>query len=180
MAQLLEMQTRPAGVPGPGRWVVDPARTRVTCSGRASRIAPTVRAWFRATTGAVDIAADDGKSSLEVIIDIASVTTGRAVWDLAIQTADPLSAAAYPTATYRSCSITWTEPGHAEIDGELELAGATQPVSLAVRYRYQNQDAVELAATGSIVSRDRLNVPGLTYLVPRQFALDIETVAVPA
>jgi polyisoprenoid-binding protein YceI len=178
MAQLLATRTRPAGVPGPGRWLVDTARTRVNCSGRASRLLPTVRAWFAATGGEVRIGDDPDDSGLEVTIDVGSLTTGTGAWDQALRAADPLSAAVFPLATYRSRSIRWTAPGKADIDGDLELAGGTQQVPLAVRYR-DDEDVVKLSATGSIVSNVPVSIPGLSYLVPRRFALDIEAVAVP-
>jgi polyisoprenoid-binding protein YceI len=179
MAQLLATRTRPAGLPGPGRWLVDPARTRVSCSGRASRLLPTVKAWFAATAGEISIGDDPDDSALEVSIDVANLSTGKGAWDQALRAADPLSAAVYPVATYRSRSIRWTAPGRAEIDGDLELSGGTQRVSLSVAYR-DDEDAVELSAIGSIENRAPGNIPGLSYLVPRRFALDIQAVAVPA
>jgi polyisoprenoid-binding protein YceI len=178
MAQLLETRTRPASVPGPGRWIVDPARTRVNCSGRASHLLPTVRAWFAATAGEVCIGDDPNDSGLEVTIDVGSLTTGSGAWDQALRSADPLSAAVFPVATYRSRSIRWTGPGKAEIDGDIELGGGTQQVPLAVSYR-DDGNVVKLTAAGSIVSDVPVSIPGLSYLVPRRFALDIEAVAVP-
>jgi polyisoprenoid-binding protein YceI len=179
MAQLLATRTRPAGVPGPGRWLVDPARTRVNCSGRASRLLPSVQAWFAATAGEIRVGDELDDSGLEVSIDVASLRTGKSSWDQALRAADPLSAVRYPVATYRSRSIRWTAPGQAEIDGDLELGGGTQQVSLSVSYR-DGEDVVELTATGSIVNEAPVNIPGLSYLVPRRFALDIQAVAVPA
>ena len=179
MAQLLVTRTRPAGVPGPGRWIVDPARTRVNCSGRASRLFPTVQAWLAATGGEIRIGEDPDDSDLDVSIDIANLTTGKGAWDQALRAADPLSAETHPVATYRSRSIRWTAPGQAEIDGDLELCGGTQQVSLSVRYR-DDEDEVELNATGSIVNQAPVNIPGLSYLVPRRFALEIQAVAIPA
>jgi polyisoprenoid-binding protein YceI len=178
MAQLLATRARPAGVPGPGRWLVDPARSRVICSGRASLLLPTVRAWFAASAGEVRIADDPGDSGLDVVIDVASLTTGKGPWDQALRAADPLSASAFPTATYRSRSIRWTGPGHAEVVGDLDLGGRTQQVALTVEYRDRDDD-VELTASGSIAAETRINVPGFSALIPRQFALDIEAVAVP-
>jgi polyisoprenoid-binding protein YceI len=175
--ELLTTRTRPAGVPGPGRWLVDPARTRVNCSGRASRLLPTVRASFAATAGEVRIGDDPADSGLEVTIDVGSLSTGKGAWDQVLRAADPLLAAAFPVATYRSRSIRWTAPGQAEIDGDLELGGAAQQVSLAVSYR--DDDEVVLTAAGSIVSTSPVSIPGLSYLVPRRFDLDIEAVAVP-
>jgi polyisoprenoid-binding protein YceI len=177
MAQLLATRTRPAGVPGPGRWIVDPARTRVNCSGRASRLLPTVQAWFAATAGEIRIGDDPNDSGLDVSIDVAHLTTGNGAWDQALRAADPLSATRYPVATYRSRSIRWTAPGQAEIDGDLELSGGSQRVSLSVSYR-DGEDEVELSATGSIMNQSPVSIPGLSYLVPRRFALDIQAVAI--
>jgi polyisoprenoid-binding protein YceI len=177
MAQLLATRTLPAGVPGPGRWLLDPARTRVICSGRASRLLPTVRAWFAATSGEVRIAEDPADSALEVTIDVASMTTGRTAWDHALRAADPLSATDHPVATYRSHSIRWTAVGRAEIDGTLELSGGTQQVPLAVTYHDQGDQLVTLSATGSIVNHSPVSLPGLSSLVPHRFALDIDAVA---
>jgi polyisoprenoid-binding protein YceI len=179
MAQLLATRTHPAGVPGPGRWIVDPARTRVNCSGRASRLLPTVQAWFAATAGEIRIGDDPDDSGLDVTIDVANLTTGKGAWDQALRATDPLSTAMYPVATYRSRAIRWTAPGQAEIEGDLELSGGTQQVSLSVSYR-DREDVVELSATGSIVNQAPVNIPGLSHLVPRRFALDIQAVAVPA
>jgi polyisoprenoid-binding protein YceI len=178
MAQPQATLVRPAGVPGPGRWLVDPARTRVNLSGRAARVLPTVRARFDATAGEIRIGDDPRDSGIEVSIDVATLTTGTSAWDQALRAADPLSAEQFPVATYRSRSIRWTGPGRAEVDGDLELGGSRQQVSLAVSYR-DDADQVELSASGSIVNRARVNIPGLSALVPRRFTLDIAAVAVP-
>jgi polyisoprenoid-binding protein YceI len=190
LQQLLKSRSRPAGAPGPGRWIVDPARTRVNFSGRASRLLPTVRAWFAAAAGEVRIGDDPDDSDLEVVVDVASLTTGKGAWDQALKAADPLSAAAFPVATYRSRSVRWTGPGQAKVDGDLELSGGTQPVSLVVSYEtdqsdldalsgWFSRDEVLLKAAGSIVNESPASIPGLSYLVPRRFDLDIRAVAIP-
>ena len=178
MPQLLATRTSHAGVPAPGRWVLDSARTRVSISGRASRFLPTVRAGFAAASGEVCISDDPTDARLEVSVGVASLSTGKAAWDQALRAADPLSAASFPVATFRSRTIRWIEPGHAHIDGELELTGRRQPVSLSASYHDDGE--VTLTAAGSIVSEKSVSVPGFSYLVPREFTLDIEAVAVPA
>ncbi len=177
MQQLLATRSRPTVVPGPGRWIIDPARTKVNFSGRTSRLFPTVHASFAASAGEVHISDDPEDSDLVVTVDVASLTTGKAAWDQALRAADPLSATAFPVATYRSRSIRWTGPGEAEIDGDLELSGGAQPVSLVVSY--EEADEIVLEAAGSIVNDSPVSIPGLSYLVPRRFDLNIQAVAVP-
>jgi polyisoprenoid-binding protein YceI len=166
------------GIPAPGWWLLDPARTTVTCSGRASRLAPTVRARFGVVGGHVAVAEDPGDSQLEVVVDLRSLTTGRAAWDQVLHAADPLGAATSPLATYRSSAIEWRAPGHAAVAGSLGLGDRAQGVSLTVRYDYEGE-GVRLAATGDM-AQPAAPVPGLSYLMPRRFTLDIRAFAIPA
>jgi polyisoprenoid-binding protein YceI len=167
----------PAHGPAPGLWLLDPVETVVTCSGRASRLAPTVRAQLAVVSGHVAID-DAARSELEVIVDVHSLTTGRASWDQILHSADPLKAATSPLATYRSHTVTWQAPGHAAVAGFLGLAGATHPLPLDVEFEY-GDGGVRLSATGTL-AHPTLSLPGLGYLVPRQFTVDIHAVAVAA
>jgi polyisoprenoid-binding protein YceI len=168
----------PTSVPAPGLWRLDPATATVTCSGRASRLAPSVWARLAVVAGHVAVAENPEQSSLEVVVDLHSLTTGKAAWDQILHAADPLGAAASPLATYRSSAIDWQEPGHATVDGFLGLATGARAVVLDVEYEYDDA-GVRLAAAG-VMAQPARPMPGLSYLMPRRFTLDIRAFAVPA
>lgn len=159
-----------------GRWVLDPARTVVSFSGRASALAPTFRASFASVTGVVDTA---GPARLSVDVDVTSITTGNRTWDDLLRRLDPFDAARCPVATYRGAAELSVGP-EVRVVGNLELRGVLQPVQLAARGPTRG-DEVVVTATGSIDRRHfgvRCDLPGVGRFVPSVMRLEIEATAV--
>ena len=88
-------------LPPAGDWLVETGRSKVSFSGRASRIAPTVRAQFDAVRGGLHLADDLNGSRVGVCVDVRTVTTGNPVWDELLRTADPFRAGQHPLGPFR-------------------------------------------------------------------------------
>jgi polyisoprenoid-binding protein YceI len=169
------------GLPPAGSWLIETARSSVSFSGRASRLAPTVRAEFGAVHGGLHLAADPNGSRVGVCVDVRTVTTGNALWDDLLRVADPFRAADHPLAHYVSTAVRWTGTDFS-VEGVLELAGAKMALILKAAVGENADRTVMLRAHGSIDPRSagiRLDLPGGRLLMPRSMQLSIAVTATP-
>jgi polyisoprenoid-binding protein YceI len=161
-------------LPEPGDWQIDSQASTVAFCGRASRIAPTVRARFQDVHGELHLADDPERSSVEVDLDVRSLTTGNAVWDDMLRVADPFHVGSHPHARYVSSRVRWDGRSFT-VEGQLHLGGARISLTLTATITTSGDD-VHLEATGTIDPKAagiRLNVPGASLLVPRAMTLTI-------
>jgi polyisoprenoid-binding protein YceI len=115
---------------------------------------------FNKTSGKVvlDKAAKSG--AVDVVIDTTSVDTGSPLFNEHIQGPDFLDTAKYPTATFKSTSVSFDGDKPATITGNLTLKGVTLPVTLKVT-GYQlmphpmlKNDAIGANATATVKRTD--------------------------
>jgi polyisoprenoid-binding protein YceI len=90
------------------------------------------RGKFTKSSGTIvlDRAAKTG--SLDITIDAASVDFGNEKLSNHAKTADMFDVAKFPTAHYKSKSITFQGDTPVAVEGELTLHGVTKPVTLAI------------------------------------------------
>jgi polyisoprenoid-binding protein YceI len=184
MANALHIQGRDpqgsaAALPPAGEWIVNTGPSRVSFSGRASRIAPTVRAEFGAVRGGLHLADDPDGSRVGVCVDVRSVTTGNPVWDELLRAADPFRSAQHPLAHYASTAVCWTGSGF-DVQGDLDIAGVSVALALEATMRENRDGTVTLSAQGTIdprTARIQLDLPGARLLMPRQLRLSIAVIA---
>ena len=160
-----------------GTWLLDPTRTSVAFSGRASRLAPTFRAGFTSVSGYVEFGTT---TQLAVDIDVRSISTGNRAWDELLHSLDPFDATRCPKAVYRG-SADLEYDSRVAVGGALELRGVLQPVRLTAQVRPRATDEVLVTATGEIDRRlfgVRCDLPGLGRLVPSVMRLEISVTAV--
>lgn len=172
-------QATQVGLPPAGDWLVQTSRSVVSFSGRASRIAPTVRAAFGDVRGGVHLAADPNASRVGVCVDVRTISTGNPVWDDMLRVANPFRAHEHPLAHFASSAVTWTGAGF-RVRGVLELAGRETDLTLSATVRENDDDTVALLAEGTIDPRAAgisLNLPGARLLVPRAMNLTIAVIA---
>ena len=117
-------------VPAPGTWTIDPGHTEVAFVGRHFMMT-RVRGRFTGVEGAIVVADDPRRSTVEVTIDMASVESGSAARDEHLRSEDHFDVGRHPTATFRSTAVDWTGPT-AAVAGELTIVGVTRPVTLDV------------------------------------------------
>jgi len=117
-----------AGAAHAADYAIDPSHTYATFEiGHFGT--STNRGRFDKKEGKIqfDRAAKTGK--IDVSLDIASVNTGSAAFDKHLQSAEIFDAAKYPTARFVSDKLVFNGDKVAEVQGQLTLAGKTQPVT---------------------------------------------------
>lgn len=87
---------------------------------------------FDRTTGKIVFDAEAEKGSVDIVIDMKSVSTGSPTFNEHIQGEDFFDTAAYPTATFKSTAVKFVAGKPASIDGNLTIKGVTLPVMLTV------------------------------------------------
>lgn len=138
---------------------------------------------FNKTTGKVvfDKAAKTG--SVDIVIDTKSVDTGFATFDDHIQGEDFLDTAKYPTATFKSTSVTFEGDKPAKIEGNLTIKGVTKPVTLTVTsflampHPMQKKDAIGANAF-TVIKRTEFNAGKYAPNVGDEVRIDIALEAI--
>jgi polyisoprenoid-binding protein YceI len=175
--------TRTAGTKlSTGTWTIDPAHAEVGFVGRHFGLTK-IRGRFVGVTGTVVVANDPGASSVDVTIDMASVSSGDQTRDDHLRSADFFAVDQYPHARFRSTSIA-IDGSVVVVVGDLTIRGVTHPVRLDAEFLGEVIDPwgnvrTVFSARGRIDREDW----GLTWnmlleagglLVSKEIALEIE------
>lgn len=175
----------PAVVDLDGEWAVDAAGSRVAFSGRTSRFLPVVAARFPEVAGTLRVDVAAGAVDIDVDIAVGSVTSGNPLWDELIDAADPFAASDHPVARFRGgvdgLGVALSGAGVAAVSGDLTLRGLRRPLALTARWTPQRA-GLRIVAQGTVDRRDyglRLDVPGLSRLMPQLMTVTIDLLAVP-
>jgi polyisoprenoid-binding protein YceI len=125
-----------------GTWDLDPAHTRLGFAARHAMVA-TVRGNFAVFSGVLQLdQAEPAKSSAEVEVDAASITTGTQTRDDHLRSADFLDADNHPKIIFRSTHAEATDdPEVYKLHGELVIKGASRPVTLDLEFQGSSPDA---------------------------------------
>ena len=169
-------------LPAPGVWTIDPGHAEVGFVGRHFGLTK-VRGRFTGVSGTATIAEDLSASTVDVRIDVASVSSGDKSRDDHLRSADFFDIEHHPQATFRSKRVD-VRGSNATLYGELTIKGVSRPVTLTVAYvghavdPWGNERAV-FSARGRINREDW----GLTWnmvldagglLVSKEITLEIE------
>ena len=126
-------------VPAAGNWGVDPAHSSFEFIAR--HMMARVRGRFTKFTAAVSIAEQPEQSSVDVELDVDSVTTRDDNRDRHLRSPDFFEVEKYPTISFRSIAL---RPGKDdnrwELDGDLTIIGETRPVTWDVEFHGATQD----------------------------------------
>lgn len=113
------------------RWAIDPRRSRLSFSLRHI-VVQHIEGRFERWGGTVFVDRDQPSlSSVEVWIDLPSITTGDAQRDDHVRSAEFLDVEHFPRATFRS-QVVQVHDGHVTIDGRLELHGASRDLRVEI------------------------------------------------
>ncbi len=118
-----------------GTWAIDPVHSSISFSVR-HLVVSKVRGTFGAFSGAVTVAAD-GTPSVSAEIDVASVHSGNEQRDAHLRAPDFFDVEKYPTATFRSTSVTADGDGY-RVEGDFTLKGVTRRITLPVEFNGVN------------------------------------------
>jgi polyisoprenoid-binding protein YceI len=120
-------------------WTIDASHSGIHFSVRHLVIAK-VRGKFTSFNGALELdEADLTKSKVDVSIDIASVNTSDEKRDAHLRSGDFFDVERFPTATFKSTSITKSGDGYL-VKGELNVHGVTKEVDLNTTFEGIGKD----------------------------------------
>jgi polyisoprenoid-binding protein YceI len=120
-------------LPPPGVWTIDPAHSMVSAVAQHLGLS-SVHGRFTQFGGRIAIAEDPLRSSVEAVIEAASIDTGNAMRDGHLRSPDFLDADVHPKLTYRSTGLTPAGENRWTVHGELAMHGLTRPVDLDLSY----------------------------------------------
>jgi polyisoprenoid-binding protein YceI len=117
----------------PGIWQIDPAHSTVAATAVHLGFAK-VHGRFRTFAGTLTVADPLELSSVDVIIEAASIDTDNPDRDAHLRSPDFLDVAAFPQIRYTGHRLTVLSPDSWQLNGRLTLKSVTQPVRLDVKY----------------------------------------------
>lgn len=176
-------------LPAAGTWEIDPGHADVSFTGR-HLIVTKVRGRFTDVRGTVRVGERMADSQVDVVIGMASVTSGSETRDDHLRSADLFDVERFPEATFRSVRTEWSGT-QGVVHGELTIHGVTRQVALDASFEGQVRDpwggvrAIFSATT--TVNREDF---GITWNVPLEaggllvsrdvtITIDVETVLQP-
>jgi polyisoprenoid-binding protein YceI len=127
-----------SSVPATGTWDIDPGHTDLAFVGRHLMVTK-VRGRFTGVRGAVTIAEDLADSTVDVVIDMASVESGSRMRDDHLRSAELFDVERFPQATFRSVSVDWSGRS-GTVHGDLTIHGVTRRVPLEVGFEGHIRD----------------------------------------
>lgn len=152
-----EMATRTTGT-----WKLDPSHTQVGFAVKHLMIS-TVKGRFTKVDGSAGIDPVTGAPSVDVSIDVASISTGDEKRDAHLRSPDFFQADAHPTMQFRAGRIDGDLEARFALHGELTIRGTTRPVVLEVTNEGHARDPW---------GGDRLGVTASTRISRREFGLE--------
>jgi len=180
----------PATQVTPGIWEIDPTHSEVGFTARHMMVSK-VRGRFGTFSGTITTAEDPTQSSVEAVIDVASVDTSNQQRDNHLRSADFLDAEKYPEIVFRSTGVR-PDGNYWVVDGELTVHGVTRPVPLLLELNGVRQDPygntrAGFSASTEINRRDfgvTINMPmdggGAVVSDRINISLEVEAVLKPA
>lgn len=138
----------------------------------------TQQSRFDRTTGTVTLDAEARTASVDVSIDMKSVSTGSELFNGHIQGADFLDTTQFPIATFKSTAVKFDGDRPVSIDGNLTIKGVTKPVRLTVTafhhamHPMMKKDAIGADAT-VVIKRSDFNAGKYVPLVSDEVTLSI-------
>ena len=133
MASTFTREYQGLQIPEAGTYTLDKGHTTVEFVGRHLMITK-VRGRFTDFDGNVVIGESPERSSVEVTIDAASVSSGDEKRDGHLRSPDFLDVEQYRHITFRSTSVEVNRGGTAKVTGDLTVRDVTRPVTLDVEF----------------------------------------------
>ena len=92
----------------------------------------TQRGRFDKVSGKLTLDRAAKTGSVDVTIDVASISTGVAKLDEHLKSEDFFNVAKYPTITFKSKKLNFNGDKPTSVDGEMTLLGVTKPLTLTI------------------------------------------------
>lgn len=125
-------------LPAAGVWEIDPQHSTVEFVVR--HMLTKLRGRFDDFSATIRVGERPDESSVQAVIQAASINSGAPQRDEHLRSADFLDAADRPTIGFRSESVRQTGPSTLEVTGPLTIRDVTREVTLEVEYLGQVRD----------------------------------------
>jgi polyisoprenoid-binding protein YceI len=145
------------------KWAIDGAHSSLEFSVKHMVFA-TAKGRFAEFSGIVNFDPENVEaSSVDVEIDVASVSTSQAQRDAHLHSPDFFDVETFPVATFKSTSVSGT-PDDLKVTGDLTLRDVTRPITLKAEFLGQgvNPFGVTVAAFSATTKINRTEF-GLNY-----------------
>jgi polyisoprenoid-binding protein YceI len=120
-------------LPLPGTWKIDPSHSEIRFVVRHMMISK-VHGRFREFEGTIRIGERPEDSSVEVMIEAASIDTGDRTRDEHLRSADFLDVERYPYLRFTSSSVQPGENGRWQVIGDLTVRDVTRQITLSMEF----------------------------------------------
>lgn len=120
-------------IPAPGTYTIDPSHSSVSFSARHLMVSK-VRGRFAVTAGTIVVGEHATDSSVEAVVDAASVHSGDSARDEHLRSDDFFATESFPTIEFRSFAVDNRGDGEFTLTGDLTVRGVTRPVVLEGEY----------------------------------------------
>jgi polyisoprenoid-binding protein YceI len=153
------MSTDTATLPKVGTYNIDPAHTEVGFVAR-HLVGTKVRGRFAEVSGTFTVAENPEDSTLEAVVQAASIHTNQAQRDEHLRTNDFLDVANHPTLTLKSTGIKRVSDTEWKLSTDLTIRGVTKPVEFDLEFlgegpsMQEGKTVVAFSAEGEIDRRD--------------------------
>jgi polyisoprenoid-binding protein YceI len=146
-------------LPKAGTYVIDPAHTEVGFVAR-HLVGTKVRGRFTDVSGTFTVAENPEDSSVEAVVQAASIHTNQLQRDDHLRTNDFLDVPNYPTLTLKSTGLKRVDDTHWVLTGDLTVRGVTKSVDFDLEFlgegasMQEGKTVVAFEATATIDRRD--------------------------
>ena len=174
--------TATAAFAAPVSYTIDPGHTYPSFEADHMGVS-ILRGKFNKTTGSVVIDRAAKTGTIDIVIDADSLDFGHDKLNAHAKNADMFDVAKFPTATYKSKSITFKGDVPATVEGELTLHGVTKPVTLTInKFKCIDHPMLKKEVCGADASAEfKRSDFGINYGLPRfapevKLAIQVEAV----
>ena len=122
-------------------YVTDQGHTEVLFGWNHSGVSMQ-HAEFTVAKGTLNLEDDIEKSSISVVIDANSISSGFEALDKHLRSADFLEVETYPEITFKSTSVKKTGERSFDVTGNLTIHGVTKPVTLKAEMTHKGEHPV--------------------------------------
>jgi polyisoprenoid-binding protein YceI len=146
-------------LPRTGTYVVDPAHTEVGFVAR-HLVGTKVRGRFTDVSGTFTVAENPEESSLDAVVQAASIHTNQPQRDDHLRTNDFLDVPNHPTLTLKSTGLERVDDSHWVLTADLTVRGVTKSVDFDLEFlgegpsMQEGKTVVAFSATATIDRRD--------------------------